>query len=387
MTLTRFLLGALPGTAALLIGIGMARFGYTPLIPALIQDGWLQASEAVYLGATNLAGYLFGSMLSYRLATRFGPGLMVRIALALTTLSFAVCALPLGFWWFVPWRFMAGFTGAVLMIVALPIILGRMPLNRRARASGVVFTGVGIGVAASGSLVPSLAAFSISAVWLGMAFVALSLSIITWASWSPAPARTATAEEKSGKLLTRPVVLLLLAYGFDSFGFVPHTVFWVDFVARGLGRGLAEGGFYWVCFGVGALCGPISAGFIAEKLGFHRALIIAFLLKSFGIFLPLLSTSVPALMLSPFLAGAFAPGISAILSGRVAELVGLTHHRQVWGWMTVAVGAAQAGGGYGLSYLFTLNHSYMLQFLIGGTALAIGAVLVALSGSKPQAAT
>ncbi|WP_430398958.1 YbfB/YjiJ family MFS transporter [Ferrovibrio sp.] len=387
MTLTRFLLGALPGTAALLIGIGMARFGYTPLIPALIQDGWLQASEAVYLGATNLTGYLFGSMLSYRLATRFGAGPMVRLALVLTTLSFIVCALPLGFWWFVPWRFMAGFTGAMLMIIALPIILVRMPLDRRARAAGVVFTGVGIGVAASGSLVPSLAAFSVSAVWLGMALVSGSLTLITWRSWVQAAAPVAaTSEELSGKLLSRPIVLLLLAYGFDSFGFVPHTVFWVDFVARGLGRGLAEGGFYWVCFGVGALCGPLAAGFTAEKLGFHRALIIAFLLKSFGIFLPLLSTSVPALMLSPFLAGAFAPGISAILSGRVAELVGLTRHRQVWGWMTVAVGAAQACGGYSLSYLFTQTHSYMLQFLIGGTALAIGAVLVALSGSKPRTA-
>ena len=56
--------GSLPGLAALLLGIGLARFGYTPLLPALIEQQWLDAGEAVYLGATNLAGYLAGSLLA-----------------------------------------------------------------------------------------------------------------------------------------------------------------------------------------------------------------------------------------------------------------------------------------------------------------------------------
>ncbi len=386
MTFTRFLLGALPGTAALLIGIGLARFGYTPLIPALIGEGWLSAPEAVYLGATNLAGYLAGSLLAYRLATHVMPGQLVRGAMLAATISFIACAFPLGFWWFVPWRFAAGFAGAILMIVALPLILSRMPLDRRARTAGVVFTGVGIGVAASGTLVPTLASQSVGAVWLGMALVAGTLTALTWSGWGitiTPPA--AGAEEKTGRLLSKPVVLLLLAYGLDSFGFVPHTVFWVDYIARGLGRGLAEGGFYWVCFGLGALCGPMLAGLLAEKLGFHYALVVTFILKSCGVLLPLVSTAVPALIVSSMIVGALAPGISAILSGRIAELVGLMRHRQVWGWMTVAVGVAQAGGAYGLSYLFTHNGSYELQFLLGGLALAGGVVLVVFSREQAKA--
>jgi predicted MFS family arabinose efflux permease len=386
MTFTRFLLGALPGTAALLIGIGLARFGYTPLIPALIGEGWLSAPEAVYLGATNLAGYLAGSLLAYRLATHVMPGHLVRGAMLAATISFIACAFPLGFWWFVPWRFAAGFAGAILMIVALPLILSRMPLDRRARTAGVVFTGVGIGVAASGTLVPTLASQSVGAVWLGMALVAGTLTALTWSGWGiTVTPPAAGAEEKTGRLLSKPVVLLLLAYGLDSFGFVPHTVFWVDYIARGLGRGLAEGGFYWVCFGLGALCGPMLAGLLAEKLGFHYALVVTFILKSCGVLLPLVSTAVPALIVSSMIVGALAPGISAILSGRIAELVGLMRHRQVWGWMTVAVGVAQAGGAYGLSYLFTHNGSYELQFLLGGLALAGGVVLVVFSREQAKA--
>jgi len=386
MTFTRFLLGALPGTAALLIGIGLARFGYTPLIPALIGQGWLSAPEAVYLGATNLAGYLAGSLLAYRLATHVLPGQLVRGAMLAATLSFIACAFPLGFWWFVPWRFAAGFAGAILMIVALPLILSRMPLDRRARSAGVVFTGVGIGVAASGTLVPALASQSVGVVWLGMALVAGTLTALTWSGWGiTPPAIMGSTEEKTGPLLSKPVLLLLLAYGLYSFGFVPHTVFWVDYIARGLGRGLAEGGFYWVCFGLGALCGPMLAGLVAEKLGFHYALVVTFILKSCAVLLPLFSTTLPALIISSMIVGALAPGISAILSGRIAELVGLSRHRQVWGWMTVAVGVAQAGGAYGLSYLFTRNGSYELPFLLGGLALAGGVVLVMFSRERAKA--
>ena len=55
-----------------LVGIGLARFGYTPLIPALIAAGWFRPSSAVYLGAANLAGYLAGALGARALAARAG---------------------------------------------------------------------------------------------------------------------------------------------------------------------------------------------------------------------------------------------------------------------------------------------------------------------------
>jgi hypothetical protein len=60
----------LAGLCALLVGIGLARFAYTPLIPALIDAQWFSAAQAAYLGAANLAGYLAGALLGRRLAAR-----------------------------------------------------------------------------------------------------------------------------------------------------------------------------------------------------------------------------------------------------------------------------------------------------------------------------
>ena len=47
---------AVAGLVASFVGLGLARFSYTPLIPALIAAKWFSASDVVYLGAANLAG-------------------------------------------------------------------------------------------------------------------------------------------------------------------------------------------------------------------------------------------------------------------------------------------------------------------------------------------
>src|SRR4051812_14831867 len=93
-----------------LVGIGLARFGYTPLIPALIAAGWFAPSAAVYLGAANLAGYLAGALGARFVAARFGASVSLRAAMLLTALSLLACAAPLGFLWFFVWRFISGCT-------------------------------------------------------------------------------------------------------------------------------------------------------------------------------------------------------------------------------------------------------------------------------------
>ncbi len=49
------------GLLAMLVGIGIARFGYSPLVPALVAAHWFTAAAAFWLGATNLLGYLIGA--------------------------------------------------------------------------------------------------------------------------------------------------------------------------------------------------------------------------------------------------------------------------------------------------------------------------------------
>jgi len=373
--LPAFWRNSLAGLCALLIGIGIARFGYTPLIPVLIQHHWLDAGDAAYLGATNLAGYVGGSLLAAWLARLIPAAPLTRLAMLLTVVSLAACMLPWGFLWFAPWRFLTGFTGGLLMVAAVPQMLSRAPVALRARSNGIVFTGVGLGVIASGTLVPALAGEGPAAIWGGMAAVALLLTILTWRQWAPQPGDAAALPDLAARPFTRPVALLLIAYMLDSAAFVPHTVFWADFIARGLHRGIEAGGFFWIFFGVGAMFGPVLAGLVAERLGFYRSLTGGIAVKATFVALPIFSQHPLALAASAMVVGALTPGISALASGRIAELVGFAAHRQVWGWLTGGFAIASAGAGYLMSFLFARYGSYYLLFAIGTCGLSIAMVL------------
>jgi MFS family permease len=179
--------------SATLVGIGLARFAYTPLIPALIAAHWFTPSQAIYLGAANLAGYLAGALLARPLVARIPAARLLRMMMALATTAFFACALPLSFLWFFVWRFAAGLAGGMLMVLAAPTLLPEVPAARRGFAGGIIFTGVGLGIAASGILVPLLLRSGLVATWCGLGAVAVLLTLVTWSAW-PETQRAAPAD-------------------------------------------------------------------------------------------------------------------------------------------------------------------------------------------------
>src|SRR5688572_15737434 len=87
----------LSGLCASLVGIGLSRFAYTPLIPALIAADWFTPSQSAYLGAANLAGYLAGALLGRPMAARAPVGAVLRMMMVLASVAFFACAFPLSF--------------------------------------------------------------------------------------------------------------------------------------------------------------------------------------------------------------------------------------------------------------------------------------------------
>jgi uncharacterized MFS-type transporter YbfB len=63
---------AFAGAAATLSGIGLARFAYVPLFPAMVAAGWVTGAEGGFLGAVNFAGYLIGVLGGRGLGRRSG---------------------------------------------------------------------------------------------------------------------------------------------------------------------------------------------------------------------------------------------------------------------------------------------------------------------------
>src|SRR5258708_5414575 len=248
----------------------------------------------------------------------------INAMMMVATVAFFACAYPLSLAWFFAWRFASGVAGGALMVLAATTVLPHVPPSRRGLAAGVIFMGVGAGIAASGSLVPLLLRQGLAETWLGLGIVSLVLTLIAWRGWPTEPAPAATAYAHRGVHNVPGLRALYAEYGLNAVGLVPHMIFLVDFVARGLGQGLHAGAAYWVLFGLGALAGPILAGHLADRIGFGRALRLAFGIDAVAIALPVLGLGPIWLVVSSIIVGAFVPRIFALLLGRIHQL--LIHH-------------------------------------------------------------
>jgi predicted MFS family arabinose efflux permease len=363
------------GLCATLVGIGLARFAYTPLIPALIAAEWFAPAAAAYLGAANLAGYLAGALLARRMARHVRTAIVLRANMLLASAAFFACAAPLPFAWFFIWRFTAGVAGGVLMVLAAPTVLAHVPPARRGVAGGAIFTGVGLGIAASGTLVPLLLRAGLTATWCGLGALALALTLLAWRSWpaerTGAPPAPAT---QNGAHFAPALKALYVEYALNAVALVPHMVFLVDFVARGLARGIDVGAQYWVLFGIGAVAGPLLAGLVADGIGFGRALRLAFVVQAAAVAVPAITGAPAALALSSLVVGAIVPGIVPLVLGRVHDLIPRDERERQAGWSlaTVAFALGQAAAAYGFSFLFgRTGGAHAGLFAIGATALML----------------
>ena len=368
-------LAAVAGLCASLVGLGLARFAYTPLIPALIADKWFSPTEAVYLGAANLAGYLVGALAARELGARAGAVRTLRAMMIPATLCCFACSAPVSLGWFFSRRFLAGLTGGVIMVLAASTILPHTAPSQRGVVGGVIFAGVGLGVALSGTLVPLLLQQGLRQSWYGLGVLSALLTLASWKAW-PAEARVKDLmPDARAPSRGRPqIVLRLLSaeYGLNALALVPHMIFLVDFVARGLGQGITAGSHYWVLYGVGATIGPLLTGHLADRSGFGPALRVALLIEAMAILLPALNTAPVTMIVSSVIVGGFTPGIVPLVLGRIHELLPHSNadQRAAWAQATTVFALFQAAGAYGLSYLFQrTGGDYIILFVIGAGAV------------------
>ncbi|HYD94684.1 MAG TPA: YbfB/YjiJ family MFS transporter [Noviherbaspirillum sp.] len=379
---TSWLLIAFAGLCSTLAGLGIGRFSYVATLPLIIDAGWASASGAAQLAAANLIGYLLGALVSHRLAVSIGTGWAIRAAMLVVVVSLICCSMNLGLYWLWIWRLVSGIAGAVLMSMTAPAVLARVPVAMRGKAAGMVFSGIGFGIVLSSFVVPALGTYSLSLAWLALAAITAAALCFAWPRFPVQEADRIVLQPLAAaraNLMPRGAMLALIcAYSLDAAGYLPHTVFWVEYLVHDLHKSLAMGGAFWALFGVGAAIGPLIGGFAADKFGFRRMLIACFAFKAIGVALPLISTSMPSLFISSLVVGALTPGLGALVSGRAAEIDGTAAHLRSWAVLTFSYSAVQAAGGYVMAGIYAATHSFSVLFAIGASLLALSTIISAI---------
>jgi predicted MFS family arabinose efflux permease len=370
----------LAGLCASLVGIGLARFAYTPLIPPLIEAHWFAAQDVVLLGAANLVGYLAGALAGRPLAARLGARRTLQAMMALASLAFFACALPLSVAWFFGWRFLSGLAGGIIMVLAALTVLPRVPAARRGMASGAIFLGLGLGIAASGTVVPLLLNEGLGITWAGLGVLSLLLTGASWRWWPQGPADATAPAPAAGQAPAHAAFALNLVYAqyaLQAVGLVPMMVFLVDYVARGLHMGTHTAALFWIVYGLGATAGPMLYGLLGDRLGLGTATRLALALQIAAAVALVLAHHVAGLLVITFILGTYPPGIPPLTLGRIRQTLPHDPSAQSASWSraTTVFALFQALAAYGYSWLFAATGGDHGVLMLGGAA-ALGLALL-----------
>ncbi|ARP90396.1 MFS transporter [Bordetella genomosp. 9] len=383
------------GLSASLVSIGLARFGFTPLIPELIREHWFSTSSVIYLGAANLAGYLCGALLARPLGNRLGNERTLRAMMLLITATFLACAFPLSVSWYFFWRALSGIAGGVVMVLVAATILPHVPPSSKGKASGAIFLGLGLGIAGTGTIIPLLLRLGLAQTWIGLAIVSAVLTAASWFAWPSAKLSPASQPLPAGHVGARThfgwrIKLLYAQYALLAASVVSPMVFLVDYIARGLGMGTQYGAVFWVLYGVGAIAGPPLYGLLADRMGARNGIRLVASVQIAALLGVYLTENPMAVGVLTVLIGTFAPGIVPIVLARVHELVPKNAPKQniVWSRATTLSAGVMAGAGYAFSALFNASGgNHRLVFLAAAllVIVAMGGEVGALFGADHRA--
>src|SRR5262249_51899405 len=125
--------------------MGIGRFAFTPLLPLMVRDGSLPQSAGAWLAAGNYVGYLVGALTASRLS--FSLSTLMRVSLVGTAVSTAAMGAFDGFavWFLV--RCVAGVLSAWTLVATSVWVLQHLARTGRTDLSGMVYAGVGLGIA------------------------------------------------------------------------------------------------------------------------------------------------------------------------------------------------------------------------------------------------
>lgn len=371
------------GMCALAIAMGVGRFAYTPLLPAMEQAGGFGADVAGRLAGINYFGYLLGAFGAAALS-RPGvrrPGLFVCLVASVATTAAMAASTDLLYWGAL--RFVSGVASAGVLVWSSALLLERLARHGRQSWMGWIYAGVGVGIAASGAIIAAGGAeLGWRGGWLALALLSGALLVPCWLWLAPRESDGATlaAPGRAVRAERFPAPLLNFVYFLQGAGYAVSGTFLVA-IAKAMPElhTLAEA--LWIVVGLAAAPSAVAWTALSRRTGLVGALIAAYLVQSVAIVLPVVSGAPSAATLAAIGFGGTFAGI-AVMTVSLGGAIAPRNPTRMIGLLTAAFSVGQIVGPVLAGELAAREGNFVLALELAAGAVFVGAVLLVLGAAR-----
>ena len=368
------------GIFSIIIGLGVARFAFTGLIPPMLDD-YLSIKFVGILASLNFAGYLSGSIFSVFIKDINVKVYLYRFGIILAILTTFVLAYSTNNTLWMVSRVLAGFAGAMCLIVGTAIVMQKLTIKSKTKAMGIHFSGIGFSILTT----DLIARFVISLgntwrdSWTVLAVFAIILSFysVYILSFDKEVKQNAVKTKFDFSIFTPFVIILIMAYFAEGVGFVVQATFLPDIINNLPGLD-GYGGLTWTLVGIAGIPSCIIWMLLAHKFGSSNIIIIALLLQAVGILIPVFSTNMYLNLLSGVLYGGTFIGLVALfmnLGGQLSK----GNPVVLMGAMTSSYGIGQVIAPLYSVYFIEKYGNYDYSLILTAVIVVGGAVLLLMA--------
>ena len=308
------------GILFLVIAMGISRFAFTPILPFMRIDEGFTLEVAGWLASSNYIGYFVGALGAGFILKNKKNFLLANVLINVTSIILMGLTHTFALW--ILLRFIAGATGGFIFVLTSSIVMDYLATNLLTRWSGYVFSGIGLGIAISGLLVPYLEAFvSWEGTWIGLGILSVIFLCTTLFLWRRVTIRDAEKVVKTDDTNIWKGIMpwLIAAYGLEGLGYIITGTFLVDIIYN-IENLRAYAGYSWVVVGLAAIPSAPLWMHLMSRFSTITMMAIAYSLQVFGIILPVLSQTVWSVLLSAFLYGFTFVGLVTMSTGYGRQL-------------------------------------------------------------------